>query len=280
MADVFISYAREDLDKAKMLAEALSADGLSVWWDHDLIGGDNFRTQIDQTISSAKVVIVIWSDSSVQSPFVKDEASRASDRQILMPVAIGDVQPPVGFGELQTIRFKRWAETTAEWDALVGAVHARLREAGVASAVEKSEMNGAKRQLAFFGRNLDLFLLTMFAHGLACFLLFQPLHFLDAISFEAKIGFVVILSLLVAGFQNWILISKKTGLLMRALAFGVGIAVGLCAYYFSGATLEQITIMLNTDAVSRAGGGISLFNGFVFFVYILVWGTIGVLTEK
>lgn len=279
MADVFISYAREDAPKAKLLAEALLADGLSVWWDHDLVGGDNFREQISETIAAASCVIVIWSENSVLSPFVKDEASRANDRKTLIPVAVGDVEPPVGFGELQTIRFKRWAETTAEWESLVRAVHARLRAAGVATATPQDRFDSARRQMAFFGRNIDLFLLTMFAQGLACFLLFQPLHFLTEVPLEAKLGFVVVLSLFVSGFQSWVLIAQKAGLVMRAVSFAAGIIVGLFAFYFSGVVLPQINLMLASEA-TMPGGGISLFNGFVFFVYVIIWGTIGVLVER
>lgn len=279
MADVFISYAREDAPKARLLADALIADGLSVWWDHDLIGGDNFREQIDQTIANASCVIVIWSEASVASRFVKDEASRANDRSILIPVAIGDVQTPVGFGELQTIRFKRWGETTAEWESLVRAVHARLRAAGNVKATKPDQMNSTNRQLAFFGRNIDVFLLTQFAQGLACFLLFQPLHFLTQVPSEAKIGFVVVLSLFVGGFQSWVLIAQRAGLVMRGVSFASGILVGLGAYYFAGATLPQLMSLLDAQSIPP-GGGISMFNGFVFFVYVIVWGTIGVLVER
>ncbi|MEZ5997630.1 MAG: toll/interleukin-1 receptor domain-containing protein [Hyphomonas sp.] len=280
MADVFISYAREDMAKARLLAEALIADGLSVWWDHDLIGGDNFREQIGETIAAASCVIVIWSEASVTSAFVKDEASRAAERKTLIPVAIGDVPAPVGFGELQTIRFRRWAESTAEWESLVRAVHARLRAGGVASAAPEKNLSSAKRQMAFFGRNIDVFLLTMFAQGLACFLLFQPLHFLEKIPREAEYGFVVVISLFVTGFQSWVLIAQRAGLVLRAFSFASGVAVGLMAHYFSGAVLPQINMMLSDAAVSMPGGGISLFNGFVFFTYVLVWGMIGILIER
>lgn len=140
-------------------------------------------------------------------------------------------------------------------------------------------MDSARRQMAFFGRNIDVFLLTMFAQGLACFLLFQPLHFLNSIPAEAKIGFVVVLSLFVSGFQSWVLIAQKAGLLMRGVSFLFGIAVGLTAYYFAGATLPQINTLLDSATIAP-GGGISLFNGFVFFVYVIVWGTIGVLVDR
>lgn len=278
MADVFISYAREDTAKARLLAEALIADGLSVWWDHDLIGGDNFREQIADTIERATCVIVIWSDKSVKSRFVKDEANRALEKNTLLPVSIGGATPPVGFGELQTVSFKRWAETTSEWDLLVGAVHTRVRNANPAISDARSSLESTRRQLLFFSRNIDIFLLTMFAHGLACFLLFQPLIFLEAVPGLAKLGVVIVISLFVSALQSWVLISQKASLTLRGISFATGVVVGLMAYSFAGATVEQIGLLVSN--VAQPGAGISLFNGFVFFIYILVWAMIGILIDR
>lgn len=278
MADVFISYAREDTAKARLLAEALIADGLSVWWDHDLIGGDNFREQIADTIERATCVIVIWSENSVKSRFVKDEANRALEKNTLLPVSIGGVAPPVGFGELQTVSFKRWAETSSEWDLLVGAVHTRVRSANASAGLSQSDLSSTQRQLLFFSRNIDIFLLTMFTHGLACFLLFQPLIFLEAVPMIAKLGVVIVISLFVSALQSWVLISQKASLTLRGISFGIGVVVGLMAYYFAGATVEQIGLLVSN--VAQPGAGISLFNGFVFFIYILVWGMIGILVDR
>ena len=50
-------------------------------------------------------------------------------------------------------------------------------------------------------------------------------------------------------------------------------------YYFSGASLDQIVNLLDPEMIGPAGG-VSLFNGFVFFTYVIVWGTIGVLIER
>jgi hypothetical protein len=44
--DVFISYAREDRSTAQALAGALSAAGLNVWWDRQIIGGQDFTDVI------------------------------------------------------------------------------------------------------------------------------------------------------------------------------------------------------------------------------------------
>jgi adenylate cyclase len=39
MADIFISYAREDVARVEKLNRALEAQGFSVWWDGNLATG-------------------------------------------------------------------------------------------------------------------------------------------------------------------------------------------------------------------------------------------------
>ncbi len=279
MADIFISYAREDLPKARLLAEAMIADGLSVWWDHDLLGGDQFREQITETIAAAKMVIVIWSENSVRSPFVKDEASRANERGVLLPVAIGDVEPPVGFGELQTIRFKRWAETTAEWETLVRTVHARLIGAG-GKGSKPVKLNSTRRELSFMNRNIDVFLLILFAQSLSAFLIFQPLHFLKDLPPDTVPGFVVVTSIILAGIHTSGLIARRVGLLMRLVTFGVGAVAGYLSYLFSGAIRPHIVALGENSAVFESGAGISLFNALIFFIYVIVSGAIVLMSDR
>jgi len=36
MHDIFISYSREDLDQAKLIAGGLEKEGFSVWWDRSI----------------------------------------------------------------------------------------------------------------------------------------------------------------------------------------------------------------------------------------------------
>lgn len=47
MADILISYAREDKDKARMLAEAFEKHGWSVWWDPRMRAGEVFDEVIE-----------------------------------------------------------------------------------------------------------------------------------------------------------------------------------------------------------------------------------------
>ena len=89
------------------MAEKLTASGFTVWWDHDLLGGDDFDVVISRQIAQAKAVIVIWSAGSVLSRYVKDEASIALKRNILVPVTFDNTEPPIGFGMTHTIAFEK-----------------------------------------------------------------------------------------------------------------------------------------------------------------------------
>ena len=40
MADVFVSYKAEDRPRVQPLVDALEGDGLTVWWDARVGGGD------------------------------------------------------------------------------------------------------------------------------------------------------------------------------------------------------------------------------------------------
>ncbi|MGH6730021.1 MAG: toll/interleukin-1 receptor domain-containing protein, partial [Sphingomicrobium sp.] len=110
MSDVFISYKAEDRARVRPLVEALETDGLSVWWDAHVGGGEEWRDSIQQHLDEAKCVIVIWSKRSIgpEGHFVRDEASRAQRRHAYLPVRIDKVDPPLGFGETQAIPLAGW----------------------------------------------------------------------------------------------------------------------------------------------------------------------------
>lgn len=108
MSDLFISYARENRELAEDLARALQAQGISVWWDRDLKGGTEFATVIEQQLAAAKVVMVLWSEPSVRSGFVRDESTRALEAGKLLPVRIEEVALPLGFGQIHTLDLFDW----------------------------------------------------------------------------------------------------------------------------------------------------------------------------
>ena len=107
--DVFVSYARENRAVAAQLAEGLSASGLQVWWDSNLVAGTEFTAVIEAKLLGAAVVIVLWSAGSVRSSYVRDEASRALKQGKLLPLRIEDVELPLGFGQLHTLDLLNWS---------------------------------------------------------------------------------------------------------------------------------------------------------------------------
>jgi len=110
MSDVFVSYKAEDRRRVKPLVEALHADGYSVWWDEQIGGGAAWRQAIETELNAAKCVIVIWSNRSVgpDGTFVQDEATRAQQRHVYVPVLFDKVHLPLGFGETQALPLTGW----------------------------------------------------------------------------------------------------------------------------------------------------------------------------
>ncbi|MGN6154943.1 MAG: TIR domain-containing protein [Sphingomicrobium sp.] len=110
MSDVFVSYKAEDRRRVKPLVDALEAEGFSVWWDEQIGGGATWRHAIEAELNSAKCVIVTWSKRSVgeEGTFVQDEATRAQQRHVYVPVLIDKVHLPLGFGETQALPLVGW----------------------------------------------------------------------------------------------------------------------------------------------------------------------------
>ena len=67
MADIFISYAREDRSRVKPIAEALEDQDWSVWWDPQIPPGKTFFGVIKAALDAAKCVLVLWSEQSIDS---------------------------------------------------------------------------------------------------------------------------------------------------------------------------------------------------------------------
>lgn len=108
MVDIFISYSRSDRPAAELIAKALAQEGFTVWWDHQIPPGTDFHTVIEQEIEAAKCVLVLWSNNSVASKWVRAEAAEGNDRDILLPVLIQHTKIPFPFRLIQTEDFTTW----------------------------------------------------------------------------------------------------------------------------------------------------------------------------
>ncbi len=124
MSDIFFSYESEDRPRAKIIAEALKRNGYSVWWDQIIPPGKTWAQVIEEELDAAKCVIVLWSNKSVKSDWVSNEAAEGARRGILVPILIDDVKIPLGFRNIQAANLIDWQGTlpNQEFDILIKSV--------------------------------------------------------------------------------------------------------------------------------------------------------------
>jgi adenylate cyclase len=143
LAKVFLSYSREDVAAAKQLAACIDGAGHQVWWDHQIEGGSRFTAEIDRELKSADAVVVIWTKSSVESPWVQDEAAEGRDSGRLVPILLGADKPPLGFRQFQSIDFGNW-NGEADPPSLEALIRAIAQKGGEPQAAQPSAKQPAK----------------------------------------------------------------------------------------------------------------------------------------
>ena len=108
MADIFLSYNREDQARARLFAEAFEAAQLSVWWDVTLRSGEAYDEVTEAALRGAKAVVVLWSKRSVVSRWVRAEATIADRCRTLLPAMIEACERPIMFELTQTADLIEW----------------------------------------------------------------------------------------------------------------------------------------------------------------------------
>jgi TIR domain len=95
-----------------------------VFWDRTILPGKTWRQVIDTALHEARCVIVAWSEASIQSSWVCEEADEGRERKVLVPVLLGAVKPPRGFRAIQAASLVNWdgRPTAEEFQQLVSAV--------------------------------------------------------------------------------------------------------------------------------------------------------------
>jgi hypothetical protein len=106
---VFISYSRKDRDKSQIVAQSLKEHGLRVWWDDQLEFARPYDEQLEAQVKASSSVLVLWSQHSVASSWVRAEAALGLDRGVLMPVLIEHVEVPILFRQLQAHFVTGWS---------------------------------------------------------------------------------------------------------------------------------------------------------------------------
>ena len=134
MSDVFISYARSTEAQAQRIADALRAHGHEVWRDDQLAAHQGYRRIIEERLTAAKVVLVLWSAEAARSDWVCSEASRGRAMGKLVQLTLDGAPVPMPFDEIQCADLrgwtdgrdsKGWAQVLAGIAGLLGSLRAR-----------------------------------------------------------------------------------------------------------------------------------------------------------
>ena len=126
MSDIFISYARPDEPMAKRVADALTAAGYRAWRDDELPAHRPYADVIQERLSAAQAVVVLWSADAAKSQWVRAEADTARTLGTLVQANIDGIIPPMPFNQIQCADLKDWdgSSDAPGWLKLAGSVEA------------------------------------------------------------------------------------------------------------------------------------------------------------
>jgi adenylate cyclase len=110
MADVFVSYSRSDRARVAVIVAAIKAAGWSVWWDPEIVPGQEFDRLIESELEAARAILVVWTPASVTSRWVRGEARVGAERGILVPVRFESASLPLDVRAIYTTDLDGWED--------------------------------------------------------------------------------------------------------------------------------------------------------------------------
>jgi TolB-like protein len=127
--DIFLSYTRDDQPTAQRFAEAFEREGFSVWWDQTLNPGEAYDKVTEKALEQAGAVVVLWSKKSVDSRWVRAEATQAGSNGTLVPVMIEPCKRPIMFELTHTADLSHWKGDSQDkaWQSYVAGLRRSLQ---------------------------------------------------------------------------------------------------------------------------------------------------------
>ncbi len=124
MSHIFISYARETEAQAQQVVEALRALGHEVWRDDEIPAHQSFGKVLEERLSTAKVVLVLWSAEAAESDYVRSEASRGRAMGKLVQLTLDKSPLPIPFDQIQCANLAGWSgeANAAGWRNVVDSI--------------------------------------------------------------------------------------------------------------------------------------------------------------
>jgi TolB-like protein/Flp pilus assembly protein TadD len=125
MPDVFISKARSTSATAQAAATALRSLGYSVWIDDELPAHRAYGKVIQEQVTAAKAVLVLWSSDAIESEWVLSEAERGRTARKLVQASLDGTRPPMPFDQIQCADLLGWRGTDLRvpgWRTVVSSI--------------------------------------------------------------------------------------------------------------------------------------------------------------
>jgi len=130
VAEVFISYKRDQRERVNVIADLLKNEEFSVWFDANLEAGrgEGFDAEIEREVTSAYCVVACWTPAAVRSIYVRAEAKKGLARDALVPVLLEDCTLPVPFNEIDTVDLTHWHGNSDDpnWHRVLSQVRAMV----------------------------------------------------------------------------------------------------------------------------------------------------------
>ncbi len=185
MTDIFLSYSREDQAIARRFAEGFEREGLTVWWDQALRSGENYDQVTESALREAKAVVVLWSKQSVDSRWVRAEATQADRNGTLMPVMIEPCNRPIMFELKHTAELAHWKGEAGDpaWRMFLEDVRLFAKKGG--SATPRAIAQSAPSRPMQFGVRTLLWIVGVLVVAAVVFWIASPPSKVASISSEA-----------------------------------------------------------------------------------------------
>lgn len=155
MADIFISYSRNDRDRCIAIRDALAALKVGVWFDAGIGAGASFDREIEREIEAAKALLVLWSQTSAESDWVRNEARTGKERSGLIAVQLEPCQLPLEFRSVQAEILPVGAEGSDNpvWIGIVARIGELLDRPGLAEYARLSRTGSIDDWKRWLARN-------------------------------------------------------------------------------------------------------------------------------
>lgn len=179
--DIFISYSTKDKQTADAICHVLEQNNLKCWIaPRNIVSGKNYAKEIMDGLKEAKVVVLVFSKNSQESPFVNNEIDAAfSNNKSIISFRIDETMPENRMEFY--LKNKHWLEAYPEPEKVFGTlVNDASRLCREAPEVIVSQKTSPSDSNILPSRKKDLFSLI---------LLFTPLFSISFIymGFIAKV---------------------------------------------------------------------------------------------